>query len=36
MRTKEEAGSIKESKKLGVVNVNANGNGNCCKMNHRR
>ena len=35
MRTKEEAGSIKESKKSGAVNVNANGKGNCCKMDHR-
>ena len=36
MRTKEEAESIKECKKLGAVNVIANDNSNCGKMDHRR
>ena len=38
MRTMEEAGSIKESKKFGAVNVNGNVNvyGNYSKMGHKR
>ena len=35
MRTKLEAGNKRE-KESGAVNVNGNGDGNCCKIDHRR